>query len=92
MAGVNKVILIGNLGQDPELRYTQGGAAVCTLRLAVNETWYKDGDGAKRRTTEVAAFGVTFLSGTRRKQQAEPPQNEPDGQGDPDDPDTDLPF
>lgn len=42
--GVNKVILIGNLGQDPELRYTGSGTAVCNMRLATNES-YKDGDG-----------------------------------------------
>jgi single-strand DNA-binding protein len=42
--GVNKVILIGNLGQDPELRYTGSGTAVCNMRLATNES-YKDSDG-----------------------------------------------
>jgi len=42
--GVNKVILIGNLGQDPELRYTGSGTAVCNMRLATNES-YKDRDG-----------------------------------------------
>ena len=41
---VNKVILIGNLGQDPELRYTGSGTAVCNLRLATNES-YKDANG-----------------------------------------------
>ena len=39
MASVNKVILIGNLGKDPELRYTPGGAAVCTFSLATTERW-----------------------------------------------------
>lgn len=42
--GVNKVILVGNLGQDPELRYTGSGTAVCNMRLATNES-YKDSDG-----------------------------------------------
>lgn len=42
--GVNKVILIGNLGQDPELRYTGSGTAVCNLRIATNES-YKDREG-----------------------------------------------
>lgn len=42
--GINKVILIGNLGQDPELRYTGNGTAVCNMRLATNES-YKDQDG-----------------------------------------------
>jgi len=44
MASFNKVILIGNLTKDPELRYTAGGAPVANLRLAVNRTWLaKDG-------------------------------------------------
>lgn len=43
MGSVNKVILIGNLGRDAELRYTQGGQAVSTLNLATTEKWSKDG-------------------------------------------------
>ena len=39
MAGVNKVILIGNLGRDPEIRYTQGGSAVCNLSLATTRSY-----------------------------------------------------
>ncbi|GIV59397.1 MAG: single-stranded DNA-binding protein [Rhodothermaceae bacterium] len=57
--GVNKVILIGNLGQDPELRYTGGGTAVCNMRLATNES-YKDADGQWVERTEwhnVVAWG-----------------------------------
>jgi len=49
--GVNKVILIGNLGQDPELRYTGSGTAVCNMRLATNES-YKDSDGQLVEKTE----------------------------------------
>ena len=49
--GVNKVILIGNLGQDPELRYTGSGTAVCNMRLATSET-YKDRDGNQVENTE----------------------------------------
>src|SRR5689334_6716630 len=49
--GVNKVILIGNLGQDPELRYTPGGAAVANLRIATNEAW-TDKNGQKQERTE----------------------------------------
>ncbi|ARA91924.1 MAG: single-stranded DNA-binding protein [Bacteroidetes bacterium] len=49
--GVNKVILIGNLGQDPELRYTGSGTAVCNMRLATNES-YKDADGQLVEKTE----------------------------------------
>jgi single-strand DNA-binding protein len=51
MAGVNKVILIGNLGRDPELRYTQGGQPVCTLNLATTRTW-QDRNGEKKEETE----------------------------------------
>ena len=42
-SGINKVILVGNLGQDPEVRFTAGGAAVTTLSLATSESW-KDKD------------------------------------------------
>jgi len=49
--GINKVILIGNLGADPELRYTGSGTAVCNLRLATSES-YKDRDGNMVENTE----------------------------------------
>jgi single-strand DNA-binding protein len=49
--GVNKVMLIGNLGQDPELNYTGSGTAVCNLRLATNES-YKDKEGELVERTE----------------------------------------
>ena len=49
--GVNKVTLIGNLGQDPELRYTGSGTAVCNMRVATSET-YKDKDGNQVENTE----------------------------------------
>lgn len=48
---INKVILIGHLGDDPELRYTGGGVAVCTMSLATNET-YTDEDGNEVEKTE----------------------------------------
>jgi single-strand DNA-binding protein len=48
---VNKVILLGNLGADPELRSTQNGQSVCTLRLATSEK-YKDRDGNLQEKTE----------------------------------------
>ncbi len=51
MAGVNKVILIGNLGADPEVRTTPQGAMVANLRLAVSETW-KDQQGQRQERTE----------------------------------------
>lgn len=48
---INKVILIGNLGQDPELRYTPSGTAVCNMRLATNEA-YRDVEGNLVERTE----------------------------------------
>ncbi len=48
---VNKVILIGNLGADPEMRYTPSGTAVATLRIATNRKW-KDRDGNMQEETE----------------------------------------
>lgn len=48
---VNKVILLGNLGQDPELRNTAGGQSVANFSLATNERW-KDKDGEKQERTE----------------------------------------
>jgi single-strand DNA-binding protein len=51
MRGVNKVILIGNLGRDPEVRYTQSGSAVATLNIATSESW-KDQSGQRQEKTE----------------------------------------
>jgi single-strand DNA-binding protein len=51
MASINKVILIGNLGKDPELRYTPGGAAVVNFSIATNERW-KDKSGQSQERTE----------------------------------------
>lgn len=49
MASVNKVILIGNLGADPEVRYTAGGRAVATFNIATSEQWTgKDGEKTER--------------------------------------------
>jgi len=59
MASVNKVILVGNLGADPEIRYLPSGEAVANLRLATTETW-KDKEGNKQELTEwhrVSFFG-----------------------------------
>src|SRR3978361_1881549 len=59
MASVNKVILIGNLGADPEVRYMPSGDAVANLRIATTENW-KDKAGEKQEKTEwhrVAFFG-----------------------------------
>lgn len=49
--GVNKVILIGNLGADPEVRFTPGGQAVANFRIATNESW-TDKNGQKQERTE----------------------------------------
>ena len=51
MAGVNKVILVGNLGKDPEVRYLEGGIAVAKFPLATTET-FKDKAGVKKEQTE----------------------------------------
>ncbi|BBH54568.1 single-stranded DNA-binding protein [Fluviispira sanaruensis] len=48
MSGVNKVILIGRLGQEPEIRSTAGGQQVCTLNIATSESWTKDGNKEER--------------------------------------------
>ena len=51
MASVNKVILLGHLGKDPEIRYTPSGKAVASFSLATSEIW-KDKDGQKQESTE----------------------------------------
>jgi len=51
MAGLNRVMLIGNLGQDPELRFTQGGQPVLNLRIATNES-FVNRDGERQDRTE----------------------------------------
>ncbi|HEX2795522.1 MAG TPA: single-stranded DNA-binding protein [Immundisolibacter sp.] len=58
--GINKVILIGNLGRDPEVRYTAGGSAVANLRIATTESWKDKQTGEKKEATEwhkVVLFG-----------------------------------
>lgn len=58
--GVNKVIVIGNLGQDPETRYMPSGSAVTNLRVATNESWKDKQTGEQKDRTEwhsVAMFG-----------------------------------
>jgi len=51
MASINKVMLIGNLGRDPEVKYTQSGTAVANLNVATNEVW-TDKAGQKQERTE----------------------------------------
>ena len=61
MAGsVNKVILVGNLGKDPEVRSTQDGSKIVNLTLATSETWNDRASGERKERTEwhrVVAFG-----------------------------------
>jgi single-strand DNA-binding protein len=63
---VNKVILVGNLGKDPELRYTASGTPVCTFPIATSER-YKDRDGQQQEKTEwhniVAWRGLAEICG-----------------------------
>lgn len=62
MAGVNKVILVGNLGRDPELRYTKNGQAVANFSVATSESWQsRDGGGREERTEwhRVVAWAKT---------------------------------
>jgi len=58
--GINKVILVGNLGQDPEVRYTPGGAAITTISIATSESWKDKNTGQTQEKTEwhrVVFFG-----------------------------------
>ena len=60
MASVNKVILVGHLGKDPETRYAPSGDAICNITLATSEAWRDKATGEKREATEwhkVAFFG-----------------------------------
>ena len=66
MSSVNKVILIGNLGKDPEIKYMASGNPVCRFSLATNETW-KDKTGNAQERTEwhsIVCFGkIAEVSG-----------------------------
>jgi len=58
--GVNKVILVGNLGQDPEIRYMPSGGAVANISIATSESWKDKATGEQKEKTEwqrVAIFG-----------------------------------
>ena len=52
MASVNKVIVLGNLGRDPEVRYTPSGSAVCNLRIATTRNWKNKDSGERMEETE----------------------------------------
>ncbi|WP_300029810.1 single-stranded DNA-binding protein [uncultured Roseobacter sp.] len=59
MAGsVNKVILIGNLGRDPEVRTFQNGGKVCNLRIATSETWKDRNSGERKERTEWHSVAI----------------------------------
>lgn len=60
MAGVNKVIIIGNLGRDPEIRYSQQGLAIVNFPVATSEQWTDKNSGERQEKTEwhrIVAFG-----------------------------------
>ena len=60
MASVNKAIIIGNLGKDPEVRYTASGEALCNITVATSETWKDKASGEKKEATEwhrISFFG-----------------------------------
>ncbi len=59
-AGVNKVILVGHLGRDPEVRYTQDGRPICNFTMATTEQWRDKNSGERRDKTEwhrIVVFG-----------------------------------
>ncbi|WP_171189950.1 single-stranded DNA-binding protein, partial [Alienimonas chondri] len=62
MASFNKVILMGNLTRDPEVRYIPSGSAVCDIGLAVNRVWYDKGSSQKKE--EVTFVDVTLWGRT----------------------------
>ena len=60
MSSINKVILIGNIGQDPEIKYTAKGDAVVNLSMATSEQWTDKASGEKKEQTEwhrISIFG-----------------------------------
>ena len=52
MAGLNRVMLIGRLGRDPEMKYTQQGTAICNMTIATSENWTDKNTGEKQEKTE----------------------------------------
>ena len=60
MASVNKAIIVGNLGRDPEVRYTASGEAICNITVATTESWKDKASGEKKEQTEwhrISFFG-----------------------------------
>jgi len=72
MASVNKVILVGNLGRDPETRYLPSGDAINNITLATTDTW-QDKEGQDRYTTEIRADTMQML-GSRQGMGEAPPR------------------
>ena len=58
MAGVNKVILVGNLGADPEVKSFQNGGKVCNLRIATSESWKDRNSGERKERTEWHSVSI----------------------------------
>ena len=58
-SGINKVILVGNLGKDPDMRYTAGGDAVANLSIATSESWNDNQTGEKRK--KLSGIELFFL-------------------------------
>ena len=58
MAGVNKVIIVGNLGRDPEVRTFSNGSKVCNLRIATSETWRDKQSGERKERTEWHSVAI----------------------------------
>lgn len=57
--GVNKCIIIGNVGQDPEVRYSQSGTCFCSLSVATSESWKDSQTGEKKERTEWHKISIT---------------------------------
>lgn len=60
MAGINKAIIVGNLGRDPEIRYASNGSAIASITVATSEQWKDKNTGEKQERTEwhrISAFG-----------------------------------
>jgi single-strand DNA-binding protein len=58
MASVNKVIIIGNLGRDPEVRTFQNGGKICNLRIATSESWKDKSTGERKERTEWHSVAI----------------------------------
>ncbi len=78
MASVNKVIIVGNLGRDPEVRYTPNGDSITNVTIATTDTWKDKATGEKkegqeRYTTEIVANEMKML-GSREGMSDAPPR------------------